>query len=87
MNGNKYKILIIEDDEHINNLVATLLEANGYQTLSAYSCEDGMMMYASHRPDLVDFRSGTSGSDGMTFLKRLRKDSLTPVNCAFCQVR
>jgi aspartate--ammonia ligase len=53
MNGNKYKILIIEDDEHINNLVATLLEANGYQTLSAYSCEDGMMMYASHRPDLV----------------------------------
>ena len=31
MNGNKYKILIIEDDEHINNLVATLLEANGYQ--------------------------------------------------------
>ena len=42
MNGNKYKILIIEDDEHINNLVATLLEANGYQTLSAYSCEDGM---------------------------------------------
>ena len=48
MNGNKYKILIIEDDEHINNLVATLLEANGYQALSAYSCEDGMMMYASH---------------------------------------
>ena len=35
MNGNKYKILIIEDDEHINNLVATLLEANGYQALSA----------------------------------------------------
>ena len=26
MNGNKYKILIIEDDEHINNLVATLLD-------------------------------------------------------------
>ena len=54
MNGNKYKILIIEDDEHINNLVATLLEANGYQTLSAYSCEDGMMMYASHRSDEKD---------------------------------
>ena len=53
MNGNKYKILIIEDDEHINNLVATLLEANGYQTLSAYSCEDGMKLYASQRPDHV----------------------------------
>ena len=79
MNGNKYKILIIEDDEHINNLVATLLEANGYQTLSAYSCEDGMMMYASHRPDLVVLDLGLPDQDGMTFLKRLRKDSLTPV--------
>ena len=79
MNGNKYKILIIEDDEHINNLVATLLEANGYQALSAYSCEDGMMMYASHRPDLVVLDLGLPDQDGMTFLKRLRKDSLTPV--------
>lgn len=67
MNGNKYKILIIEDDEHINNLVATLLEANGYQTLSAYSCEDGMMMYASHRPDLVVLDLGLPDQDGMTF--------------------
>ena len=79
MNGNKYKILIIEDDEHINNLVATLLEANGYQAISAYSCEDGMMMYASHRPDLVVLDLGLPDQDGMTFLKRLRKDSLTPV--------
>ena len=59
--------------------MATLLEANGYQALSAYSCEDGMMMYASHRPDLVVLDLGLPDQDGMTFLKRLRKDSLTPV--------
>lgn len=79
MNGNKYKILIIEDDEHINRLVATLLEANGYQALMAYSCEDGIMMYASHRPDLVILDLGLPDLDGMTFLKRIRTDSLTPV--------
>ena len=44
-----------------------------------YSCEDGMMMYASHRPDLVVLDLGLPDQDGMTFLKRLRKDSLTPV--------
>ena len=59
--------------------MATLLEANGYQTLSAYSCEDGMMMYASHRPDLVVLDLGLPDQDGMTYLKRLRKDSLTRV--------
>ena len=36
-------------------------------------------MYASHRPDLVVLDLGLPDQDGMTFLKRLRKDSLTPV--------
>lgn len=87
MNGNKYKILIIEDDEHINNLVATLLEANGYQTLSAYSCEDGMMMYASHRPDLVVLDRGTSGSGRNDFFKAVTERFPDAGDCAFCQVR
>ncbi len=87
MNGNKYKILIIEDDEHINNLVATLLEANGYQTLSAYSCEDGMMMYASHRPDLVVLDLGLPDQDGMTFFKAVTERFPDAGDCAFCQVR
>ena len=79
MNGNKYKILIIEDDEHINNLVATLLEANGYQTLSAYSCEDGMMMYASHRPDLVVLDLGLPDLDGTEVIQKIRTWSAVPI--------
>lgn len=86
MNGNKYKILIIEDDEHINNLVATLLEANGYQTLSAYSCEDGMMMYASHRPDLVVLDLGLP-SGRNDFFKAVTERFPDAGDCAFCQVR
>lgn len=38
MINNRYKILIIEDEEHINNLISALMEANGYQAVSAYSC-------------------------------------------------
>ena len=29
MINNRYKILIIEDEEHINNLISALMEANG----------------------------------------------------------
>ena len=50
MINNRYKILIIEDEEHINNLISALMEANGYQAVSAYSCRGGQMMFASHRP-------------------------------------
>ena len=31
MSGNKYKILIIEDEENIRNFIKTVLVAHGYQ--------------------------------------------------------
>ena len=79
MNNNKYKILIIEDEEHINNLLSTLMEANGYQALAARSCQSGELLYASHRPDLVILDLGLPDKDGMTFLANVRKTDLTPV--------
>lgn len=79
MHNNKYKILIIEDEENINNLIKTLLETNGYQVLSARTCENGWMLFSSHRPDLVLLDLGLPDCDGMTLLKKIRNDSLTPI--------
>ena len=79
MNNNKYKILVIEDEENIANLVTTLLETNGYQVISAGSCLGGQMLFASHRPDLVILDLGLPDSDGMDFIEAVRKDSLTPI--------
>lgn len=79
MHNNKYKILLIEDESNIVNLIAALLEANAYQVVSAKTCESGMMMYASHRPDLVLLDLGLPDADGMHFLKEVRKSDLTPI--------
>ena len=79
MINNRYKILIIEDEEHINNLISALMEANGYQAVSAYSCQGGQMMFASHRPDLVILDLGLPDRDGMTFLREVRQSSFTPI--------
>lgn len=79
MNNNKYKILIIEDEDNINNLLTALLETNGYQVISANTCGNGQMLFASYRPDLVILDLGLPDQDGMNFLKSIRKDSLTPV--------
>ena len=79
MHNNKYKILVIEDEENINNLLKTLLETGGYQVVSAKSCSSGHMLFVSHRPDLVILDLGLPDSDGMTFLESIRKESLTPV--------
>ncbi len=79
MNNNKYKILIVEDEDNINNLLKALLETNGYQVICAKSCTSGKMLFSSHRPDLVILDLGLPDFDGMTFLKDIRKESLVPV--------
>ena len=77
--NNKYKILVVEDEENINNLVSALMEANGYSSVSAASCADGEMLYFSHRPDVVILDLGLPDADGIELLKKIRKSSLTPV--------
>lgn len=78
-NNNKYKILVIEDEENINNLLKTLLETSGYQVITSSTCKNGQMLFTSHRPDLVILDLGLPDFDGMTFLKEVRKTSLTPI--------
>lgn len=77
--NNKYKILIIEDDKHIRDLIAALLETNDYLAITAATCQNGQMMFSSHRPDLVILDLGLPDLDGTVFLQQIRKNSLTPV--------
>ncbi len=79
MNNNKYRILVIEDENNIKNFVTALLEANNYQIITAESCAGGQLMFNSHRPDLVILDLGLPDEDGTEFIRFVRKDSNTPV--------
>lgn len=79
MSNNKYKVLIIEDDRNIASFVQTILEANGYQVLTAERCRQGLMVFASHMPDLVVLDLGLPDADGTEFLKEVRMESTVPV--------
>lgn len=79
MSNNKYKVLIIEDDRNIASFVQTILEANGYQVLTAERCRQGLMVFASHMPDLVVLDLGLPDADGTEFLKEVRMESTAPV--------
>ena len=79
MSSVKYKILIVEDEENINNLLTVLFETNGYRVVTAKSCGEGVMMFSSHRPDLVILDLGLPDVDGINFLKNIRMENITPV--------
>ncbi len=79
MNSNKYKILIVEDDNSICSFVKTTLEANGYQVLVASTCQQGMMMVSSHMPDLIILDLGLPDRDGLELIKEVRLSSTVPI--------
>ncbi len=79
MNNNKYKILLVEDEENIRNLICAMLESEGYQVLLAGSCGAAALMAASHLPDLILLDLGLPDKDGIHLLRSVRKDSLIPI--------
>lgn len=79
MNLNKYKILIVEDESNICSFVRTILEANDYQVLEASTCQQGIMMFASHVPDLIILDLGLPDKDGLWLIKTVRVNSAVPI--------
>ena len=80
MNNNRYKILVIEDESNIRSFAKAILEANDYQVLTAETCTNGILMFSSHRPDLILLDLGLPDKDGLELIKSIRKQQeTTPV--------
>lgn len=77
--SNRYKILIIEDEVNICNIVKTILETNDYQVLAAHNGAGGKIMLLSHNPDLVILDLGLPDIDGNDFILQVRKESNIPI--------
>ena len=79
MSNNKYKVLIVEDESNICNLLETILTTNGYQVVIEGTCSDGIMMMHSYVPDLVILDLGLPDKDGLEFIKTIRQADATPI--------
>lgn len=79
MKQNKYKILLVEDEDNIRNLVATMLDTAGYQAILAKTCSSARTMFSSYLPDLIILDLGLPDGDGMELLNYVRQNSLTPI--------
>lgn len=79
MNNNRYKILLVEDESNIRNLVRTMLEASEYQVIVAKTCSSAITMYTSYLPDLIILDLGLPDKDGLNLLKKVREASITSI--------
>lgn len=77
----KPRILVIEDEPQIRENLTWLLEAGGYETLTAPDGQRGIERALSEHPDLILCDVMMPGADGFEVLRRVRacpETALTP---------
>lgn len=65
------KILIIEDEDDIRDIIIQLLEAHDFQVMDADDGEKGVKLAIQHHPDLIICDMMMPGLDGYGVLKQL----------------
>lgn len=76
------KILIVDDEEHIRELIKFNLDTNGYRTICADNGLEALRMVKSENPQLILLDVMLPNMDGYDVCKEIRRDtsiSSTPI--------
>ena len=79
MDINAPRILIVEDDENINNLLREALTKHGLNCTQAFSGTEGLIVFKGDKFDLVLLDLMMPGMDGQTLTQRIREVSKVPI--------
>jgi DNA-binding response OmpR family regulator len=76
---NVARILVVDDEPKIVQLVRDYLERAGFAVSTARDGNEALMRAHSERPDLIVLDLGLPGLDGLEVTRRLRRDSGVPI--------
>ena len=75
----QYKVLIVDDDENICELLRLYLEKDGFDTIVANDGEQAVDFAAKYSPDLILLDIMLPKLDGWQVCREIRKTSETPI--------
>ncbi len=73
------KILIIDDDKNICELVALYLKKEGYEVIYTYDGHSGIRMFEESKPNLIILDIMMPGMDGWEVCRTIKKASTVPI--------
>jgi len=74
-----HKILIVDDDPHIREVVRFALEQDGYSISEAENGLDALRLYESEKPDLLVLDIMMPELDGTEVCRQLQRTANTPI--------
>ena len=76
---NNPKILVVEDDSTVRNLITTTLKSNNYTYITAANGESAIAAATTQQPDIVFLDLGLPDLDGVEIIRRIRTWSQMPI--------
>ncbi len=73
------RILVVDDEREIGELVRDYLEAEGFTVILAFDGEEGWDLYKQHQPQLAVLDIMLPKRDGMELCRMIRGDSPIPI--------
>ncbi len=73
------KILIVDDDKNISELLRLYLNKEGYETVCAFDGEEAMAVFKEERPNLILLDIMLPKIDGRQVCREIREVSDTPI--------
>lgn len=71
------KILIVEDESAVREMIRFVLDQSGYDILEAGSSEEARVLLADHPPDLILMDWMLPGASGVEFTRELKQNDIT----------
>ena len=73
------KILVVDDERNIVELVRLYMEKEGFETICAYTGDDAIAKFRAEKPDLIVLDLMLPGTDGWQVCREIRKTSQVPI--------
>lgn len=66
------KVLLVEDDRDVRELLTAMLEVQGARVMAAGSAAEGFELFRENRPDILVSDIRMPGEDGYSLVRRVR---------------
>ena len=74
-----HKILVVDDEQPIADILKFNLEKEGYEVICAYDGDEAIKLATNEKPDLILLDIMLPGKDGNEVLREIRKTQTMPI--------
>ena len=74
-----HRILVVDDDPHIRDVISFALEKAGMTTETARDGGEALALFQRQPPDMIILDVGMPDTDGLAVCREIRKSSNVPI--------